>query len=157
MLQNTEPVMQSELSPFSHLDFSDQTINSFLYPNSHSRANNATLGSFSDCVPMWRGSKRSRMTTTGMYDSEYDCHICGATLKGRQTLNDHIRVTHLSLCICSCRYCGKAFKWRSGLSNHKLICPNAPTTHATAASATELSESDSLSASNVEIREQATI
>jgi len=59
-------------------------------------------------------------------EGEFNCHICGASLKGRQTLNDHIRGTHFSMYSCACPYCGKSFKWRSGLSNHKLTCAASP-------------------------------
>ena len=53
------------------------------------------------------------------------CQVCGATLKGKQTLREHIRGTHLALYSYRCRDCGLAFKWRSTLKNHRVQCAAA--------------------------------
>jgi len=50
------------------------------------------------------------------------CYMCGAWLRGRQTLNEHIRGKHLSIYNYHCKYCGLSFKWRSALRNHQLNC-----------------------------------
>lgn len=50
------------------------------------------------------------------------CHMCGAWLRGRQTLNEHIRGKHLSIYNYHCKYCGLSFKWRSAQRNHQLNC-----------------------------------
>ena len=57
-------------------------------------------------------------------DNLYSCHICEAKLRGRQTLYEHIRGTHLCAHIYRCPNCGLSFKWRSGLQRHRTRCPN---------------------------------
>lgn len=57
-------------------------------------------------------------------DNLYSCHICEAKLRGRQTLYEHIRGTHLCAHIYRCPNCGLSFKWRSGLQRHRTRCTN---------------------------------
>lgn len=59
-------------------------------------------------------------------DNIYQCHICAATLRGRRTLQEHIRGTHLCVHRYRCQYCGVTFKWRSGLKRHRTKCHLAP-------------------------------
>lgn len=61
-------------------------------------------------------------------DNLYSCHICEAKLRGRQTLYEHIRGTHLCAHIYRCPNCGLSFKWRSGLQRHRTRCPNTGST-----------------------------
>lgn len=60
----------------------------------------------------------------------YSCHICEAKLRGRQTLNEHIRGTHLCAHIYRCPNCGMSFKWRSGLQRHRSRCTAVATSAA---------------------------
>jgi len=53
---------------------------------------------------------------------QLQCYVCGSWLRGRQTLNEHIRGMHLSIYNYHCKYCGLSFKWRSALRNHQLNC-----------------------------------
>lgn len=76
----------------------------------------------------------------GSDDNLYSCHICEEKLRGRQTLNEHIRGTHLCAHTYRCSTCGMSFKWRSGLQRHRSRCTtmetsstaetNVPKTHA---------------------------
>lgn len=59
-------------------------------------------------------------------DNVYSCHICAAKLRGRQTLNEHIRGMHFCARIYGCSNCGQSFKWRSGLQRHRSKCNVAP-------------------------------
>ena len=51
----------------------------------------------------------------------YTCHLCGAVVKDLQTIKEHIRGKHMQLHFYACEKCGRRFRWRSGLKNHRVI------------------------------------
>ena len=53
-------------------------------------------------------------------ERQYKCDTCGQTFSNKSALTDHIDL-HMGVKRHQCQ-CGKAYRYSSGLSKHKIIC-----------------------------------